>query len=109
MNKFLDKAGLSYLWSKIAENFSEIPKCNTVTLEVSAWSNNQQTVTVNGILDDETKQIIHPTPSSASKEAYDNAGISCVSQATNSLTFSCKEVPSTNLTVYVVVQEVQAA
>ena len=82
---------------------SMAPRRKTITLSASAWSSNQQTVTVSGVLADETKQLIQPAPSSADRSAYIAAGIECVSQAENSLTFTCEEVPSEDLTVYVAI------
>lgn len=84
------------------------PKSRTVTLSASAWSNNAQTVTVTGVLADETKQLIQPCPAMASQSAYYSAGIMCTGQAADSLTFTCQTVPTENLTVYVAYQEVSA-
>lgn len=78
----------------------------SVSLPVSGWSNNTQTVTVTGVLADETKQLIQPCPAMASQSAYYSAGIMCTGQAADSLTFTCQTVPTENLTVYVAYQEV---
>lgn len=84
------------------------PKSVTVTLPASGWSSNTQTVTVQGVLADESAQLIQPMPAIASQSAYYAAGIMCTGQAANSLTFTCQTVPTENLTVYVVIQEVSA-
>ena len=84
------------------------PVYRTITLTASAWSNNAQTVTVNGVLADETKQLIQPMPAMASQSAYYGAEVLCSGQAANSLTFTCQTVPTADLTVYVVMQEVGA-
>lgn len=76
----------------------------TVTLTTSGWSSNTQTVTVSGVSATETAQLITPTPAIASQSAYYEAGIMCTGQAANSLTFTCQTVPTSNLTVYVVIQ-----
>ena len=76
----------------------------TVTLTTSGWSSNTQTVTVSGVVASETAQLITPTPAIASQSAYYEAGIMCTNQGTNSLTFTCQTVPTSNLTVYVVIQ-----
>lgn len=82
----------------------------TVTLPASGWgSSKTQTVTVSGVLADETKQLITPAPAASSQAAYYNAGIRCTGQAANELTFTAETIPSTNLTVYVTVQEVSAS
>lgn len=87
---------------------SKSPKFTAVTLPASGWSGNAQTATVNGILADETKQLIQPMPAMASQSAYYGAGVLCSGQAANSLTFTCQTVPTADLTVYVVMQEVGA-
>lgn len=78
-----------------------------VTLTASGWSSSKtQTVTVTGVLADETKQLITPTPAASSQAAYYNAGIRCTGQAADSLTFTAKTIPTADLTVYVTIQEV---
>lgn len=87
-------------------NAASPPTFTTVTLTTSGWSSNTQTVTVSGVSADETAQLIMPVPALASQTAYYEAGILVTGQAANSLTFTCSTVPSSNLTVYVVMQEV---
>lgn len=83
---------------------SKAPTSDTITLSSSSWSSNTQTVTVSGVSATETAQLITPTPAIASQSAYYEAGIMCTGQAANSLTFTCQTVPTSNLTVYVVIQ-----
>ena len=85
-----------------------MPKAHKVTLPASGWSRNTQTVTVSGVLADETKQLIQPMPAVASQQAYMTAGIYCSGQAANSLTFTCSEVPTDDISLYVVITEVRA-
>ncbi len=85
------------------------PKSVSVTLSASGWASNSQTVTVQGVVADETAQLIQPMPAIASQAAYMAAGIYCSGQAANSLTFTCQTAPTENITVYVVMQEVSAA
>ena len=87
---------------------SKSPKSTTVTLAASGWSNNAQTVTVTGILADETAQLIQPMPAIASQDAYISAGIICSGQAVNQLTFKCSTVPTDDISLYVVITEVRA-
>lgn len=82
------------------------PKSTLVTLPLSAWSNNTQTVTVQGVLADESKQLIQPMPTIADQNVYSAAGISCTGQAANKLTFKAQTVPTEDIQMYVVVQEV---
>lgn len=96
---------------------SKAPTSVTVTLTVDGWTNmmapvepgeetvgHQQTVTVPGVVASEIAQLITPTPAILSQSAYYEAGIMCTGQAANSLTFTCQTVPTSNLTVYVVIQ-----
>lgn len=77
----------------------------TVTLPVTGWSGGKtQTVTVQGVLADETQQVITPTPALASQSAYNSAGVICTGQGANSLTFTANITPSTNITLYVTIQ-----
>lgn len=112
MGNFLDKAGLSYFWGKIkAYVDGKRPRSVSITLPASAWSSNQQTATVSGILADESKQKIEPIPATATagnQSAYYEAGVMAVAQAENSLTFSCNTTPTIDLEVYVVITEVNA-
>ena len=85
-------------------NAASLPTSTAVTLTTSGWSSNTQTVTVSGVSATETAQLITPTPAIASQSAYYEAGIMCTGQAANSLTFTCQTVPTSNLTVYVVIQ-----
>lgn len=89
---------------------SDKPISKSVTLSASGWnsSSKTQTVTVSGVLADETKQLITPTPALASQAAYYDAVILCTGQAAGQLTFTAKKVPTDDLTVYVTIQEVGA-
>lgn len=80
----------------------------TATLTTANWSNNSQTVTVNGILSDTTKQAIHVSPAGGFSAIYCEAGIECTAQAANKLTFKCEEVPESNITVNISIQEATA-
>lgn len=84
------------------------PKATLLTLPAASWdaTAKTQTVSVPGILADESKQLIQPMPAAASLDAYTAAGIMCVSQAANSLTFKAQTVPTADIQVYVTVQEV---
>ena len=88
-----------------------IPIMQTITLSSSNWDSTAktQTVMVTGVLANETKQLITPTPALSSQTAYYNAGIRCTNQAADSLTFTAKTIPTADLTVYVTVQEVSTS
>nr|DAW19872.1 MAG TPA: nucleoid-associated protein [Caudoviricetes sp.] len=93
------------------------PKGNKYTLTTSGWAKEPtvsgiiftQTLTVPGVLADESKQLIMPMPASDSRDAYTAAGISCTGQSANSLTFKCQTVPTKAITVYIAIQEVAQA
>ena len=90
---------------------AKMPVSTAVTLSASGWnsSSKTQTVTVSGVLANETKQLITPTPALAYQTAYYEAGIRCTNQAADSLTFTAEKVPTEDLTIYVTIQEVSVA
>ena len=81
-----------------------------VTLTASGWDADAKTQTVQaaGVLSDETKQLIIPSPAQASMTSYYGAGILCTGQAEESLTFTAHTVPTEDIAVYVTLQEVTA-
>lgn len=85
-------------------------KSTLISLPASGWNNSSksQTVTVAGILADESKQLIIPMPTIASQEAYYDASVKCIAQGTNSLTFECDTIPTVAIDIYVAIQEVDA-
>lgn len=72
----------------------------TLTLTVAGWTNKVQTVTVQGLTASDIV-FVSPGPSTASE--YASKGIIAVSQAVNSLSFTCEEVPSVPVYVNVVI------
>lgn len=95
-------------FQEVLANAGGKPMGHGVTLLASAWSGNSQTITVPGVLADETKQLIQPVPTIASQAAYLTAGILCTGQAANNLTFTCQTVPEADLTVYIVITDVKS-
>ena len=90
------------------------PKATKATLSVAGWEREptaggmvyNQTITIQGIVTDESKQLIMPMPAMASQYAYSAAGIICDRQIENAVVFTTKTVPSEAIDVYIVVQEV---
>ena len=80
------------------------PRLIRAILFASAWVNNTQTINVEGILADEEQQQIIIAPKSNSTVAYNNAGVYCSGQASNSLTFTADVTPSVNLDLNITVQ-----
>jgi hypothetical protein len=71
-------------------------------LDVDAWSNNLQTITVNGV-DTTDVVIVGPTygPDS-SAGSYELYGIKPYAQATNTLTFQCANPPTENIALNII-------
>lgn len=67
-----------------------------LTLTAGGWSNNQQTVSLIGMTS--TKMVWVE----AGDSAYSSAGITCTAQDTNTLTFTCTNVPSGDVTAKVI-------
>lgn len=76
------------------------PQTVTSTITVANWNSStlQCTKTVNGIASDSTVQV-SPAPSSIDVAAA--AGVYCSAQGTGSLTFTCKKIPTANITMNV--------
>lgn len=87
---------------------SKAPTSVVIDLPASGgWSDGTCTVNVNGVLANQSAQLITPVPSTTYQQDYYNAGIICTGQAENSLTFTARNpdnLPSTKFTVYVVIQ-----
>ena len=78
------------------------PRSTTVTLTVNGWNNNEQTVAVSGVTTDNIVMVA-PEPTYTNYNEYSKHSIRCVSQANDSLTFKCVEVPSFDVIVNVVI------
>lgn len=72
----------------------------TVLLPAAGWADKAQTVTANGVTADNTV-VVSPAP--ASYTAYAEGAVRCTAQGSNSLTFTCDDVPAGNITVNVTV------
>lgn len=75
----------------------------TVTLTAAGWASKAQTVSVAGILKDQTKQVVDVAPAdTASRDAWAKAGIWCTDPtADGKLTFTCDTVPTAAVNVRV--------
>ena len=74
----------------------------TVTLDNDDWSNKIQTVTATGVTADNTV-IATAAPDDTSFSAWSNSGIYAAVQALNSLTFKCRSVPTSDVTVNILI------
>lgn len=72
----------------------------TASLAVADWSSNTQTVNVTGVTAS-NNVIVAPDP--ASQADYSAAGILCTAQGAGTLTFTCTTVPSSAITVNVLI------
>lgn len=84
-------------------------KTNPITLRSTNWLGTrpyEQNVTINGISADETLQLITIAPAGSNSTIYYNCGILCARQSENQLTFTSEIKPSSDILVYVIIQEV---
>lgn len=73
-------------------------KTYNLTLLSTAWSGNQQTLTVDGISDTDN---VNAYPAEGYSDVYINEGIQAISAGSSGVTFSCTSVPSENISVIV--------
>ena len=77
------------------------PTVLTLTLTASSWTNeNTQAVPANGVTTTNTV-IVGPAPSSITD--YTNANIVCTTQGVDVLVFSTTRIPTTDITINVVI------
>ena len=72
----------------------------TATLLSSSWLNKSITVTVTGVTENNTITVC---PAPASITTWATAGIYCSEQGTNSLTFTCNTVPSSDVVANIII------
>lgn len=94
------KAGNGLALSYATDNITLSSKAimTSATLGSSGWSNNQKSITVTGV-SATNKVIVAPAPASA--ETWAAAGVMCIAQGANSLTFKCTSTPTADMTVNV--------
>ena len=91
------------------ETFETVfPSPNEKIITVSDWDTNTKlaTIAVEGVLADEDKQLITVVPKFENREDYINAGIYCYRQAENQLSFKCEVIPTSDLYIYVILENV---
>ena len=110
----INSAMLDSLWDEVYNISDNIPtftsqltndsnfaaKSTTTVTLTTTWSSKTQTVSVTGVTASNTV-IITPTP--ASYNAYCEYGVYCSAQSSGTLTFTCDEVPTSSLTVNVLI------
>ena len=99
---YLDKTGLSHLWSKIKSTFA-LKKTQTATLTSSGWTLSggvyTQTVNVSGVT---INSIVIVSSAPGNAKVYGECGVKCVSQTFGSLTFNADTKPTVSMTVNIV-------
>lgn len=69
------------------------PKFMTIELTANGWGDNEQTVTVTGVTEDNYVFV------NGVDESYSDNEVKCIGQSENSLTFKCGSIPADNLSV----------
>lgn len=88
---------------------SKRPLLRTATLTTSGWSDNSQTVTVQGVVADTNAQKIDLAfGTKESAPIWAAAGCWCSAQGANSLTFTCDAVPTDSIVLNIAIQEAQS-
>jgi hypothetical protein len=72
----------------------------TVTLPVSGWSDNTQSIEVTGVT---ASNIVMVTPAPNSAAVWSSGGVICSGQGQDTLSFSCEVVPTSDIVVNVVI------
>ena len=70
-----------------------------ITVPAAGWVNNEQTVTVNGVLADPARCTIIVGPDWSSADVCEICGVDCIAQGDNSLTFQCSYVPDEDVVI----------
>lgn len=76
------------------------PTTTTVTIATSDWSSLSCTKSVSGMT---ASKIVLVSPAPSSFTAYTDAGVRCSAQGSGTLTFSCDTVPSSSVTVNILI------
>lgn len=88
------------------------PRSILLTLAAANWTGSSapyaQTVSAADVQADEAKQLVQVAPAAASRAAWNAASALCTGQGAGTLTFETQEKPGADISVYVILQEVQA-
>lgn len=80
-----------------------IMKTATAKLLPSAWAENEQTVSVEGIITDSERQAVITVAAADSLEVYLDCNIKLTGNGEETLTFTCDEVPDVEVTVNILI------
>lgn len=92
----------TYGWKEI-KNIGVASKAVTKQLTVHGWQNNEQELSDFGNFPLGLANALIVTPTPESMDAYVSAGVMCISHNNWSVTFSCKTVPSVELSVNIAI------
>lgn len=91
------------MWNRTVNYINKwSPRTALVKLTKAGWSNNSQTVSVNGITEDSVI-FVAPEPSASNFTEYTEQEVRCTAQGTNQLTFECVTTPTIDLEVNVAI------
>lgn len=74
-----------------------------ITLPASGWVDNEQTVTVNGVLADAELCTVIAGPDWSSADVCNDCEVNCIAQGNNSLSFQCTYIPNEDVVINVTV------
>lgn len=83
-------------------------RIETIILPVADWDSDtlSQAITCTGVLEDETKQIITTVALPGNEEVCETCHIVCSAFAKDTLTFTAAELPSADVYIYVILENV---
>lgn len=90
--------------AQLETTFSSVgTKAIRVKLLAANWSSSDQTqvVAAPGVIYSQRAQLIIPMPAYSKSVEYHDAGILCIGQNDDELTFKCKTIPTVDIIVYV--------
>lgn len=96
-----DVDNAKYYYEENKDVYEKMTKYKLITLERYGWEDNLQTITVDGIEADESRQLIAVVPQQEDINAYIDSGIVCIHQDENELTFRCEIQPKKDIKVYI--------
>lgn len=105
----MKKTPVSSLQEAMGEMYR--PRSRNITLSTAGWTGAgpyTQAAAVEGVHADEAGQLVQVAPAAGSRAAWQETGVLCTGQGTGTLTFEAQEKPGVDISVYVILQEVQA-
>lgn len=98
--KAADSTTLAVIRDWALDKFATSPIAETITIATSDWSSLSCTKSVTGMT---ASKIVLVSPDPSSFTAYTDAGVRCSAQGNGTLSFACDSVPSSSVTVNVLI------